>query len=196
MKKQFWVDPYLWVHGAGLAVVPLALLLCLWGLAGSDPVLPSALELMLVALVGIVPIGWMQLQRPFYIYSLPGLAIAPDRLAESQRRILTLFRTRRNPAVTGLASGILGLVLWQLYRVAAEVGEAAPGNRWLGLMVAALGFLLANLFLQVPLSVFGVMWATDAEVAKTMPYPIGQIKSDFSVYGISRPQILPDLQAD
>jgi hypothetical protein len=196
MKKQFWVDPYLWVHGAGLAMVPLTLLLCLWGLAGSDPVLPSGLEGMLVALAGIIPIGWMQLQRPFYIYSLPGLAIAPDRLIESQRRILTLFRTRRNPAVTGLAGGALGLVLWQLYPIAAEVSGAVPGHRWLGLMIAALGFLLANLFLQVPLSVLGVMWATDAEVAKTVPYPIESIKSDFSVYGISRPQILPERLAD
>jgi hypothetical protein len=193
MKKQFWADPYLWVHGAGLAVVPLALLICLWGLAMGDPVLPG-LEVILVGLAGILPIGWMQLQRPFCIYSLPFVVVDPSQLTEAQRRLLTLFRTRRNPWVVGLASGGLFLVLRQLYAVSASV--AAGDNRWLGLTIAALGFLAANLFLQVPLSVLRVMGVTDNQVATTLPYPIAQIKSDFFAYGLPLPRILPALRPD
>jgi hypothetical protein len=193
MKKQFWADPYLWVHGAGLAIVPLALLLCLWGLAMGDPVWPG-LEVLLVALVGIVPIVWMQLQRPFCIYSLPFVVVDPSQLTDPQRRLLTLFRTRRNPWLVALASGGLGLVLGQLYGVSAAV--TAGDNRGLGLMIAALGFLGANLFLQVPLSVLGVMAVTDDQVAQTTPYPIGQIKSDFFAYGLPMARILPDLRPD
>jgi hypothetical protein len=194
MKKQFWADPYLWVHGAGLAMVPLALLLCLWGLAMGDPILPSGLEVIWVALAGILPIGWMQLQRPFYIYSLPFVVVAPSQLTDPQRRVLTLFRTRRNPLLVGLASGGLVLLLWQLYGVSAAV--AAGDNRGLGLMIAALGFLGANLFLQVPLSVLGVMAVTDDQVAQTTPYPIAQVKSDFLAYGLPMARILPDLRPD
>jgi hypothetical protein len=194
MKKQFWSDPYLWVHGAGLAVVPLALLLCLWGLGMGDPLLPSLLEVILVALAGILPIGWMQLQRPFCIYSLPFVVVDPSQLTEAQRRLLTLFRTQRNPWIVGLASGGLFLVLRQLYEVSGLFSSG--DNRGLGLVLAALGFLAANLFLQVPLSVLRVMGVTDDQVAQTLPYPIAQIKSDFWGYGRSVPRLLPDLRPD
>jgi len=47
-------EPILWIHVAGLAVVPIFLELCLLGLAVSDPLLPAWLELFIVAAVGVV----------------------------------------------------------------------------------------------------------------------------------------------
>ena len=61
-------DPYLWIHLAGLATVPLWLDIGLAGLAVGDPVVAPGVELLTLALVGTLPILWMQLQRPFYIF--------------------------------------------------------------------------------------------------------------------------------
>ena len=76
--RSFWSDPYLWVHLAGLAAVPIFLEICLIGFAVGDPLLPGWLELLLVAAIGSAPILWMQWQRPFYIFSLVGVALQPE----------------------------------------------------------------------------------------------------------------------
>jgi hypothetical protein len=96
--RSFWTEPFLWIHLAGIAALPLALELVWLGLAVGDPILPVWLELLLVAAVGIVPVLWMQLTRPFDIFSILVLAMKPEQLTQEQRRLLSLFKTKNNPA--------------------------------------------------------------------------------------------------
>ncbi|HTL88469.1 MAG TPA: low-complexity tail membrane protein, partial [Leptolyngbya sp.] len=79
--RSFWTEPYLWIHLAGIAVLPLSLMICLLGLAAGDPILPPVVELGLVAIAGIAPIAWMQIQQPFCIFSLLAVAVRPERLS-------------------------------------------------------------------------------------------------------------------
>ncbi|MBC7823386.1 MAG: low-complexity tail membrane protein [Candidatus Parcubacteria bacterium] len=197
--RAFWSDPYLWVHAAGLAALPLCLLVCLLGLAVGDPLLPVWLELGLIAAVGIAPIVWMQWQKPFYIFSLVAIALKPAQLTDDQRRILTLFKTRRSPIWIGLGTLLLLVMLRQIYYVApisAEVTPFALGLRGLGLVVAAIAFLASNLFLQVPLSVIRVLLTSEQAFAATEPFAVEQIPQAFSVLGLRVNQILPSLLPD
>lgn len=192
--RAFWSDPYLWIHAAGLAAVPISLLLCLLGLAVGDPALPTWLELGLIAIVGIAPIAWMQWQKPFYIYSLIAVALKPEKLTDDQRRILTLFKTCSNPVWIGLGALLLLVLLRQLYWLAPIATESAPfppGLRGLGLLVAAIAFLASNLFLQVPFSVIQVLLASDQQFAATEPYPLEKIPQDFLVFGLRVNQVVP-----
>lgn len=197
--RSFWSDPYLWIHLAGLAALPLFLELCFLGLAVGDPVLPFAIEVLLVAVVGITPILWMQWQRPFCIFSLVALAVKPEFLTEQQRRILRLFKGTEGQALAGGTAIALLLLLWQLYRFSPLGTQAAavlPQTRLLGLGLAAIAFLFCNLFLQVPLSVARVMLATDTKLAGVTPYPIEQIAKDFTLIGLRVRQIVPPLLAE
>lgn len=197
--RSFWSDPYLWIHLAGLAALPLFLELCFLGLAVGDPVLPVFLEVLFVAGVGIAPILWMQWQRPFCIFSLVALAIKPEFLTEQQRRILRLFKGTEGQVLAGISAIALLFLLWQIYRVAPLGTEAAalfPQTRLFGLGLAAIAFLCCNLFLQVPLSVARVMLASDTKLASLIPYPVEQIASDFTLLGLRVKQIVPPLLAD
>jgi hypothetical protein len=194
--RSFWFDPYLWIHLAGLAAAPIFLEICLLGLAVGDPVLPLDLEFLIVAIVGIAPILWMQWQRPFYIFSLVVLALKPSQLTESQRRLLTCFKSGANRAVAVVTALSLGWVLWQLYWFAPMVTAKAPallGGRLGGLAVAAIGFLLCNLFVQVPLSVLRVLWVNEAQFAATQPYPLEAIAANFTLVGLQVKQIVPSI---
>lgn len=196
--RSFWSDPYLWIHLAGLASLPLWLELCWLGLAAGDPVLPFWLELLLVAAIGIVPIFWMQWQRPFYIFSLIGVALKPAQLTEDQRRLLTLFKSQRNRWLAIAPAIITFFALRQLYYLAPIANPVTPfaaEARWLGLLVAAIAFLGVNLFLQVPVSVFSVMLTGESTFAATAPYPLEAIRSDFTAVGIPVNQILPPVIA-
>ena len=194
--RAFWLDPYLWIHLAGLAALPLFLELCLVGLAIGDPILPVWLELLLVAGAGIAPVLWMQWQRPFYIFSIVAVALKPEQLTEDQRRLLTLFKSQRNRWVAvGVAIGLLFVLRW-IYvgaAIASATVSALPGGRATGLLLAAAGFLGSNLFLQVPVSVAGVMLTNDSDFAKLPPYPLEQVRQSFTLLGLQLRQILPPL---
>lgn len=197
--RSFWSDPYLWIHLAGFAAVPIFLNLCLIGFAVSNPVLPTGLELLLVALAGIAPILWMQWQRPFYIFSLPGLVLKPAELTEAQRRLLTLFKAQRNQIIAVVVAIALAFGLQWLYNSAAIAAEVAPftgQNRLVGLLLAAVGFLGVNLFTQVPISVLSVMLTSDQTLMATPTYPFEQIQSSFSLLGLRLSQILPPIQPE
>lgn len=197
--RAFWSDPYLWLHAAGVAAVPLWLLICLLGFAVGDPSLPSWLELGLVAIVGIAPIAWMQFQRPFYIYSLLVVALRPERLTGDQRKVLALFQTRRNPVWIGAGALLLFLILKLLYGIAPIASDITPfpaGLRVIGLGVAAIGFLASNLFLEVPLSVLQVMMASNQEFAAIAPVATNQIPQNFLIFGVRVNEILPPVQTD
>ncbi|MBW4539785.1 MAG: low-complexity tail membrane protein [Myxacorys chilensis ATA2-1-KO14] len=197
--RSFWSDPYLWIHLAGVAGVPASLLLCLLGFAAGDPAVATWFELSIVLVLGIVPIAWMQWQKPFYIFSLLAVSIRLENLTEDQRRILTLFRTRRSPIWIGGGAVLLVILLNQIYNIApiaANLTPISPSLRGVGLLLAAIGFFAANLFLQVPLSVLRVMLASESEFAAAPPFVLDQIPPNFSVIGVRVNQILPPVISD
>jgi hypothetical protein len=195
--KAFWSDPYMWIHLAGIAVVPFWLLLCGLGLAAGYPILPIGLEIFLVAILGITPIVLMQWQRPFCIYSLLFVGLRPAAMTVEQRRMLSLFKSRRDAPTIALGAGILALALGGLSSLSgiATSTTFVPGHL-LGLILAIGAFLAANLFLQVPLSVMQVMRASDAEFAQTPPYDVTLITRDFLGLGRKVARILPQLEPD
>jgi hypothetical protein len=67
------------------------------------------------------------------------------------------------------------------------------GWRGTGLLLAASGFLGANLFTQVPVAVASVMLHRDSTVAATNPFPIDQIRTAFTLFGLRINRILPPL---
>jgi len=192
--RSFWSDPYLWLHLAGLATVPLFVDLCLTGFAMGYPILPGWLEVLLVAAAGIAPIIWMQWQRPFYIFSVPGFALKPETLTDSQRQMLTLFKSQRNQILSVVLAVVLFFGLQWLYRastIAAEVISPDYQNHLLGLGLAAISFLAINLFTQVPLSVINVLLHSESEFAQVPAYPVEQVRQAFSLLGLRVRQILP-----
>lgn len=197
--RAFWAEPYLWVHLAGLAALPVFLELTLVGLAIGDPILPVWLELLLVGGVGLVPIFWMQWQRPFYIFSLMAVALKPEQLTSDQLRVLTLFKAPRTRILAVVGAIVAVLVLRQIYSVAAIAAEVVPFadvGRGIGLLLAAVAFLVSHLFLQVPLSVAGVMLTGDTAFAATTPYPVEQVRQAFTVLGLPVNRILPPVIAE
>lgn len=192
--RSFWTEPFLWIHLAGLAAVPLTLELVWLGLAFGNPLLPIGLELLIVAAIGIVPVLGMQLTRPFDIFSLLFLALKPECLSNEQQRLLSLFKRRTSKFWAIAAAALMAWVLWQIYQVApmaAGVVPLASGWRLAGLLGAGLAFLFSNLFLQVPLSVVQVLFTSEAEWATTKPYPLEKTPKDFTIPGLRVNRILP-----
>lgn len=184
--RSFWSDPFLWIHAAGLAVFPLFLTFCLLGFAVGSPFLPPGLEVGGVALFGILPIFLMQWFRPFYIFSLLVVTLRPEKLSPLQLRLLTCFKTPIHHGLTIVTPVCLGIILWQLYRIAplaTEMVSFLPQWRLLGLFLTALAFLGANLFAQVSVSVLAVLLTSETAFEKTSPYPLEKITHDFSVLG-------------
>ena len=113
---NFRSEPFLWIHLAGIAVAPLTLQLVWLGLAVGDPLPLFWIELLIVGAFGVVPILWMQWNRPFDIFSLLLLAIRPDSLTPEQRKILTLFKTQKIRILSVITAVFLLGILWELYQ--------------------------------------------------------------------------------
>ncbi|MEB3886489.1 low-complexity tail membrane protein [Lyngbya sp. CCY1209] len=192
--RRFRLDPFLWIHFAGLATLPIWFGLCLFGFAVGYPLLPVGVEFSLVAIAGILPILWMQWFRPFYIFSILVVAIRPERLADEQRRILAGFKTQRQQGLSSITPILLLPVLWQLYGVAPLAAEVASGfSEWrpLGLAIAAAAFCGANLFAQVPMSVVGIFLTPESEFANREPLSPPQIRQGFTIVGARVDRIWP-----
>ncbi|NMF85776.1 low-complexity tail membrane protein [Nodosilinea sp. P-1105] len=190
----FRYDPYLWLHLAGVATVPLWLDLCLLGLAVDYPTWPT-LERVVITAIGVLPVLWMQLRKPFYIFSLPLLTLKPSALTLDQRQLLTLFH---QGWVRALAVLVPLPLLWGLGQIntltvlAADITPFAGWGRLGGVAIASLGFLLANLFLQVPVAVLLVMATANQRFPEVSPYPVEAITADFTYFpGLQLGQILP-----
>jgi hypothetical protein len=192
-------EPYLWVHLAGLAALPLTISLCLAGLASAEPHWPLWLEFGVVASLGIAPVLLMQWRQPFYIFSLGVFALKPSALNETQRQLLALFRTPTVRFLTLGGSLLSAIALWQLYQIApfmmqpVTVEQGQVSARLGGLFLAALSFLASNLFLQVPLSVVPALLISDAALREIEPLTPQQIASGFTLVGAQVPQLLPSL---
>lgn len=194
--RSFRSEPILWIHLAGLATLPIFLEICWLGLAVGQGVLPVWLEFILIAAIGVVPVLWVQLQRPFSIFAVVGIAQKPEQLDEQQRKILSLINTPANRLLAVLVAIFLIAVLWQLYQfapVAATVVRFSPWWRWVGLVIAALAFLASNVFLQIPVSVARVFVTSETKFAATKAYPLERIPLDFTIVGLQVNQILPQL---
>ncbi|MDJ0660860.1 MAG: low-complexity tail membrane protein [Crocosphaera sp.] len=185
--NNFRLEPFLWIHLAGLAIAPLLLIITWIGLAVSDPWPFYWIELALVGIIGVIPILWMQWTKPFDFFSLLLLSIRPNSLTEEQRKILRLLKTRKNKIFHGLAAiGLLG-VGWLVYQVApfaAMTASMLPQWRILGLMIAAVAFFFCNLFVQVPVSVLGVLLTSDKTWLSTEAIPGEEVVKQFTVWGL------------
>lgn len=194
--RSFRSEPILWIHLAGLATLPIFLEICWLGLAVGQGVLPVWLEFISIAAIGVVPVLWVQLQRPFSIFAVVGIAQKPEQLDEQQRKILSLINTGANRLLSVLVAIFLIAVLWQIYQfapVAATFVRFSPSWRWVGLVIAALAFLASNVFLQIPVSVARVFVTSETKFAATKAYPLERIPLDFTIVGLQVNQILPQL---
>lgn len=193
--RAHWSEPYLWIHLAGVGLFPITLLLCLLALAIGVPVLPPWLEWLLVAVIGIAPVAWMQWQRPFDIFSILVVALQPAQLTPDQGRILSLLRTPQARLWTLGAALLAAVSLGWLYLLAPIATSLVPlpPCRPLGLGLAAVAFLLSNLFLQVPVSVLQILLLKNAQFQAAIPYPSERVSQDFTILGWQVSQILPVL---
>ncbi len=188
-------DPYLWIHLAGLATAPLWLDVCLAGLAVGEPVAPPWLELLTLTLVGTFPILWMQLQRPFYIFSIPGLALRPDQLSEERRRLLTLQRGWVSRGLVVFAAIALWFALYWLYQIApiaTDLPWLMVKSRATGWGICAIAFFCANLFALVPATVAPLFLTSSRRLEQVAPFEAANILSQFMVLGLRVSKILPE----
>ena len=196
----FSSEPFLWIHLAGIVVVPLALLGMACGLAVGTPLTPYGLEIVFLVAIAWLPIMVMQWFRPFEIFSLLIIAIRPGSLTESQRRVLALFKQPKQRWLT-LLGGLLSLgLLWGVYLYAPITYALVvnlPQIRFLGLLMAAIAYLIANLFLQVPVSVLGVLFTSQTQYESNSPLDPDIIPKSFTVPGIKLRQIplIPKLES-
>ncbi len=192
--NNFRSEPFLWIHLAGIAVVPLTLQLVWLGLAVGNPLPFYGVELLIVIAVGIIPPLWMQWKRPFDIFSLLLVALRSDALTPDQRKLLTLFTTRKQKVLSLLVAAVMLVILWVFYQLAPLATSAAaflPQWRLLGLAIAAIAFWLSNLFVQVPVSVLGVLTTSAQQWSETEPYLPENISQAFTVPGFRVRRILP-----
>jgi hypothetical protein len=193
---NFRSEPFLWIHLAGIAIAPLLLQVVWLGLAVGDPLPYVWLELSILIGIGIVPVFWMQWQRPFEIFSLLLLAVKPKNLTPQQLQILSLFKTGKQKLLSLFVALGMVWVLWQLYRLAPLAAIAAsflPQWRILGLLIASLAFAASNLFVQVPVSVLGVLLTSDKKFNATTPSPSEKLSKEFTIPGFRVEKILPPI---
>lgn len=187
-------DPYLWVHLAGLAALPLCAELCLLGLAAGDPLLPGGWDWLLVGLLGAAPIAAMQWLRPYYPFSVALVSLRADRLDETQQRILQRWQSWEPKAI---ALAVPLLVLWGLQwldRLSPVAATIAPlDNRALGLLVAWSGALLANLFLAIALASLWVLLTPTAAFEAIELFPLGDVPGSFLRLSVRLTKVLPPL---
>ncbi|RZM82425.1 low-complexity tail membrane protein [Leptolyngbya iicbica] len=191
-------DPYLWLHLAGLATVPLWLDVCLAGLAVGEPIVPPWLEITTLTLVSVLPIVWLQLQRPFYIFSVPGLALRPDRLSVERRRLLTIQRNWWSRGLVVLTAIALWFMLYRLYQMAPmaiDLPWLSDKSRATGWAICAGGFGLANLFALVPATVVPLLLISPRQLEHTTPFKVTKVLTNFLVVGVRLGRILPDASA-
>lgn len=185
---------YLWIHFAGLALVPLLLDICLAGLASAGPAFdyPASfgVQFWAIALLGIAPSLWMQLAKPFYIFSLPPVALKPSVLTEDQRRCLTALKSWQIKALAGVTAGVL---LWILTWLYAESPRILPTmTPTVGLVNAAVSFFFICLFFQISMAAARVILVSPKALKRVEAYEGSAIASDFLILGIRVKSLLPE----
>jgi hypothetical protein len=183
---NFKVEPYLWIHLAGIAVAPLTLQLAWLGLAIGDPWPFYGIELLLLFAIAILPILWMQFYRPFDFFSLPFFVLQPQTLSLDQRRTLSRLKTAKHrllSLITAIAVAGLGWQIYQLAPFATTTVLFLPQWRILGLGIAAIAFLLTHLFIQVPVAVLAILLTSREQWAATEVFEASAIPAQFTILG-------------
>jgi hypothetical protein len=191
-------EPFLLIHIALLAAVPLAIVLCMMGLAVGDPVLPGWLEMIILGLPPIALTIWVQWQNPLYPFSLWVLAKPAKELSDNQRRVLSVLRRRINGWYTGAwVAVVTGVFLYVIFRqiyltapLAADIAPFPPVLRLLGILWAEVFFLISNLLLQMGAAAARVMLVPPSEFNSIKPYDSDRISKDFTIVGMRSPQLL------
>lgn len=184
---------YLWIHFAAMAIVPLLLDICLAGLASAGPAFdyPGAfgLQFWAIALFGIVPSLWMQIAKPFYMFSLPPVALKPSVLTEDQRRCLTALKSWQMKVLAGVTAGLL---LWTLTWLYAESPRVLPTmTPTVGLINAAVSFFFVCLFFQISAAAARAILVSPTALKRVAAYEESAIAADFLILGIRVKSLLP-----
>lgn len=184
-------EPFLWIHLMGIVMFPVASIVTSIGL-GIGYSLPYFVELPLIGSLAILPILLMQLFRPFDIFSVLIFSLKPQILTEEQRKILSMFKTGKHRLASIVAACLMCLTLWLLYLLSPLATSAIDLPQWrvLGLAISIVGFLLVNLFFQVPLSVLLVLTTKESNIIETQPCLPEEIEKNFTVPGIKVNKIL------
>lgn len=198
--SSFRNEPFLWIHLSGIAVAPIALLIVWLSLAIATPITPYWLELVILGIIGIIPILLMQWQKPFEIFSLLVVSLRPEVLTLEQRKILSLFKRPKQQFLALLTALLMAGKLYGIYYfapLAALPVVNLPQVRLLALFVAAIAFLVANLFVQVPVSVLGILFTQNKVYEETAPINIEDIPKTLTVPGLRVRKIffVPELSA-
>lgn len=139
----------------------------------------------------------MQLKRPFYIFSLLGLAIRPDRLEADRCRLLTIQRSWITRSGVVMSALLLLYGLFWLYRlapIAAGMTPFAQQSRAVGWGICAISFFFANLFTQVPMTVLPLLVVSPEQVSRIQPYTPTDVRSKFTLFGWRVARLLPNWQ--
>ncbi len=182
---------YLWVHFAGLAVVPLLLDICLAGLASAGPALPFKGQFWVIALLGIIPGLAMQWLKPFYVFSLPPSALKPAALSEDQRRCLQIFKSWQIKALAIVVAAFLLWLLVQLYTLSPLISPILTPRA--GLISAAIAFFIAATFTQISVSAARALLIGPDALKRVPACEESAIARDFLIAGIRVKQLLPDI---
>ena len=198
--SSFRNEPFLWIHLSGIAVAPIALLIVWLSLAIATPITPYWLELIILGIIGIIPILLMQWQKPFEIFSLLVVSLRPEVLTLEQRKILSLFKRPKQQFLALLTALLMAGKLYGIYYFAPLAALPVvnfPQVRLLALRVAAIAFLVANLFVQVPVSVLGILFTQNKIYEETTPINIEDIPKNLTVPGLRVRKIffIPELSA-
>lgn len=187
-------EPFVWIHLAGLATVPFWAALFLFAIANPEPFLPAPVTAILAGILGIGSVLWMQLRRPFYIFSLPSVVLKPAALQENQRRLLPWFLSSLSQILAIATAIILSLILNQLYHWLPIVQLQNPLawiDSFLAFVLAIVAVLAISLFTQVPVSVARLLLLSEQAIATTEPLAPGQIAQRFTILGLPLGGLLP-----
>ncbi|MEO1132538.1 MAG: low-complexity tail membrane protein [Cyanobacteria bacterium J06639_1] len=154
--NKAWGEPFLGLHAAAIAIVPLGLVLTQLGLAAGDPWLWPPLEIALVATLGLAPVAWLQALKPIYPFNALRAYVPPRQLNRSRRRLLraafgsTWLRLHEYQWLVALVTVLLLLALVRMYWSAPLwAGLTFVKAGWLshgvGLAIASVGLALASL---------------------------------------------------
>ncbi len=183
-------NQYLWVQLVGLAAVPLLLDICLAGLASSGLAVPFGVQFWAIALLGIGPPLWMQLAKPYYVFSLPPVALKPSVLSDDQRRCLRLLKSWQVKALAVLTAGVSLWVLLQLYAGSSQITPVMTPRA--GLVSSAITFFLSCAFLQISVSAARALLVGSEALKRVVPYEERTIATDFLILGLRVKRILPE----
>lgn len=193
---NFKLEPFLWLHFAGLAVIPFTLEGLWLSLSLSSPFPFWWLDFLIVAGLGIIPVFFLQFKHPLNIFSFLFLALSPNLLTEEQRKILTLIKDKNQRIVQIITAIISLIILWGLYNVAPVatlVTNNFPQNRILGIILASFFLGITLFFAQVVMGIFRIFLTSQDKFNHTEPYSMERVYVDFLTPPFFVKKIIPSL---